>query len=52
MASAAASSGGSDRADELRLEGNKAFKAKHFDKAIDFYSQAIDIEASAPLYGE
>jgi tetratricopeptide (TPR) repeat protein len=31
-------------ADALKAEGNKAFAAKEYDRAIDLFSQALDLD--------
>jgi stress-induced-phosphoprotein 1 len=33
-------------ADALKAEGNKAFAAKDYDRAIDLFSKAIDLDQS------
>lgn len=33
-------------ADALKAEGNKAFSAKDYDRAIDLFSQALDLDQS------
>ncbi|CAG9466709.1 unnamed protein product [Pedinophyceae sp. YPF-701] len=38
------------RADELKQQANDLFKEKHFAKALDLYSQAIDLNPSNAVY--
>ena len=33
-------------ADALKDQGNKAFQAKDYDKAIDLFSQALELDSS------
>eukprot|EP01138_Halocafeteria_seosinensis_P015381 gb/GECG01015698.1/.p1 GENE.gb/GECG01015698.1/~~gb/GECG01015698.1/.p1 ORF type:complete len:526 (+),score=77.20 gb/GECG01015698.1/:1-1578(+) len=39
------------RAEELRLEGNKHFKAKRFQSALYAYTEALELYPTAALYG-
>ncbi|KAH7890916.1 hypothetical protein F5I97DRAFT_2052017 [Phlebopus sp. FC_14] len=37
-------------ADEVKEQGNVAFKAKHYGKAIDLYTKAIEMKPAEPSY--
>lgn len=37
-------------AEELKQKGNAAFSAKEFDKAIDFFTQAIEADPTNAVY--
>ncbi|THU49163.1 hypothetical protein C4D60_Mb06t06660 [Musa balbisiana] len=39
-----------DRAEEIKLSANEAFKANKFSQAIDLYSQAIELNGSNAVY--
>ena len=38
------------KAEELKKTGNEFFKKKDFEKAVEFYSQAIELDPSNHIY--
>ena len=37
-------------AESLKQKGNEAFVGRHFDTAIKFYTQAIELDNTNPVY--
>eukprot|EP00127_Corallochytrium_limacisporum_P005686 Clim_evm65s210 gene=Clim_evmTU65s210 len=50
MAAAEVSPDVAAKAEELKAQGNDAFKAKHFDEAIRLYGEAIETNPNVPAY--